>query len=155
MDILLYGTGESVYSVDGKEMIFPGVLIQLEQKYKDTDSDYVRRELEAHMRTHMCPVCEGKRLRPELLSVTVAGRSIADLVQLPIDDLSDFFEALEKGTIKQEEGLRSVLERVTKEVMKRLENLCQVGLGYLTLDRASMSLSGGEAQRLRFSTQLC
>ena len=175
LDIILYGTGDDVYSIDNKEQSFPGVLKQLEQKYKETDSDYVRSELEQYMRTMICPACNARRLRPEMLAVTIADKSIGDLVNLPIEDLLAFFHSITiitqkktqskkhktiKVSVREEiakdlsEGERLVLERVTKEIIDRLTNLIDVGLGYLTLDRSAMSLSGGENQRVRLATQL-
>lgn len=170
--IIFYGTQDQTYLVSGQQMVFPGILAPLEQKYRETDSDYVRQELEGYMRTQICPSCQGKRLRPELLAVTIAQKSIADLVQLSVEDLQNFFYSLQQKKFilsekiplsacitpfseqQQEKTRASVLERVAKEILKRTENLCQVGLGYMSLDRTTMSLSGGEAQRVRLATQL-
>lgn len=167
LDLVLYGTGEQEYNFDGQLVKFPGILVQLEQKYKETDSDYVRHELEGYMRTMICPACEGKRLRPEVLAITIADKSISDLVNLPIEDVYDLFadfvpsKKLNKqvetsgvlnGNLSDEQRL--VVERVAKEVLARLSHLMDVGLGYLTLDRSAMTLSGGEAQRVRLATQL-
>lgn len=160
LDVLLYGTADQTYRVLGEDVVFPGILAQLEQKYRETDSEYVRSELEGYMRKMVCPACEGKRLSPEVLAITIGDKSIADLVHLPIEDLNTFFTAATKKSIKEpviqalskEEAL--VVERVAKEVTARLQNLSEVGLGYLTLDRAAMTLSGGESQRMRLATQL-
>ncbi|MFC1787755.1 excinuclease ABC subunit UvrA [Patescibacteria group bacterium] len=165
LDLVLYGTGEELYNFEGKQVVFPGVLAQLEQKYKETDSDYVRHELESYMRTMICPTCTGKRLRPEVLAITLGDKNISDMVNLPIEDVYDFFSELMPEQVKQKEtktnfwsGLskeqRLISERVAKEVLARLHHLTEVGLGYLTLDRSSMTLSGGEAQRVRLATQL-
>ncbi len=153
LNVILEGTGEDTYVVDGMTVTFPGILAQLEQKYRETDSDYVRKELEGYMRTLVCPSCHGQRLRKELLSITIAGKSIADVVGSPIDEVAEFFVALQKHKdVNAEQKL--VLDRVQKEANIRVGHLIDVGLGYLTLDRSAMSLSGGEAQRVRLATQL-
>ncbi len=159
--IALEGTGDETYELDGAQVTFPGVLAQLEAKYKETDSEYVRTELETYMRTMMCPACMGKRLRKEALAILIGTRNIADVVNLPIGKAFEWFAsfAQKKGKsdvtwddLSKEE--RMVAERVAKEVVARLTHLTDVGLGYLTLDRSAMSLSGGEAQRVRLATQL-
>ena len=156
--LMLNGTGGEVYSVNGKEMLFSGVLGMLEQKYKETDSDYVRKELETYMRKTTCPECDGKRLRLESLAVTVAGRHLFDLVQMPLDELRETFDALSGATLQDGATLseieQKVIENVKREVTHRIDSLVNVGLGYLTLDRSAVSLSGGESQRVRLATQL-
>lgn len=162
MKLVFNGTGEELYEVEGQMMIFPGVLAMLEKKYKETDSEYVRRELEGYMRILLCDVCRGKRLKPEALNVRVMGYSIADFVNKPIDELAVFFKKFTPGRHKRDNecccGLdeveAQVMERVAKEVGSRLLHLLDVGLGYLTLDRGAMTLAGGEAQRVRLATQL-
>lgn len=159
-DIVLYGAGDDAYELDGKEVTFPGVLGMLDEKYRDTSSDYVRKELESYMRTMTCPACEGGRLRPEILLFTIAGQSIANVVSRPIEDVPTFFDDLLQVTNgkKRDLGLSEtetlIIERVAKEVRERVQHLINVGLGYLTLDRSAMSLSGGESQRVRLATQL-
>ena len=153
MEKIFYGTGDETYLIDGTEMKFSGILSQLEEKYRETDSDYVRKELETYMRTLICPACNGKRLKPEMLAVTIAGKSIADVVGTPIEDLPGFFELLGKDKDLTAEQ-KMIIDRVKKEAVSRLGYLLDVGLGYLTLDRTSMTLSGGEAQRVRLATQL-
>ena len=160
LDVILYGTGEEEYLLAGNKETFPGILAQLEQKYRETDSEYVRSELESFMRRMICPACEGRRLKPAVLAITIADKSIADVVNMPVEDVSEFFNRLTgkgKGASLME-GLTGdeqlVVARVSKEVRARLDQLTQVGLGYLTLDRSAMTLSGGESQRVRLATQL-
>ena len=152
---------------------FPGILAMLEEKYRQTDSEYVQKEIEGYMRVLICPECNGRRLRKEALLVTVASKGIADLVGLSLDDCFAFFEGLGRGPVKvkpskvvrlkQEtkadpcgftERERIIADQVSHEVKRRLANLLDVGLGYLMLDRSVMSLSGGEAQRVRLAAQL-
>lgn len=156
--IALYGTGDEHYELGGKFVTFSGIIPNLEEKYKTTDSEYVQHELEGYMRAKICPICNGRRLRPEVLAVTVIGKSIADMVRLPIDEVLEFFAEITKGSGRRngalEEVERKVIELVSREVELRLRNLIDVGLAYLTLDRSSVSLSGGEAQRVRLATQL-
>ncbi|MFH1253313.1 MAG: excinuclease ABC subunit UvrA [Candidatus Uhrbacteria bacterium] len=164
MKQIFEGTGEETYDLDGQTVTFPGVLALLEKKYKETDSDYVRHELESYMRTMICPACRGQRLKAEALAVKVLSFSIADFVNKPLDELADFFRPYLPGKHLRSEkdkcccGLnhveQEVMERVAKEVGGRIKNLLDVGLGYLTLDRSAMTLSGGESQRVRLATQL-
>lgn len=160
LDILFYGSGEDTYELHGVDHFFPGVLGLLDEKYRETSSEYVRKELETYMRTMICPSCEGRRLRPEILLFTIAGQTIADVVSRPIEEVPAFFDDLLKVTNGKKKSLglseieRQVVERVAKEVRERVVHLIHVGLGYLTLDRSAMSLSGGESQRMRLATQL-
>ncbi len=152
---------------------FEGILAMLEAKHKETDSEYVQKEIETYMRVLTCPDCEGRRLRKEALSVKVAGVSIADLVQKPLDEVLVMFESLGHGPAKVKASKiskvkvekkedkagfndreRAVVDQVSNEIKRRLQHLLDVGLDYLTLDRSAMSLSGGEAQRVRLAAQL-
>ncbi|HWQ99827.1 MAG TPA: excinuclease ABC subunit UvrA [Candidatus Methylomirabilis sp.] len=170
---ILEGTGDETYDVEGKTLPFEGILAILEDKYRQTDSEYVQKEIESYMRVLTCPACEARRLRPEALLVTVAGKSIADIVMLSLEDAFSWFDGLGRGPQKVKpskiirvsserkadaqgftERERIVVDQITHEVKRRLVNLVDVGLGYLTLDRSAMSLSGGEAQRVRLAAQL-
>jgi len=154
--LILHGTGKQEYEVNGKKMIFTGVIGMLDAKYKDTDSDYVRKELETYMRSMQCPECEGKRLSQESLAVEVAGKHINDLVSIPLEELLLFFKNFDsqENTESLTEIETKVIANVKREVVHRLENLINVGLSYLTLDRSAVTLSGGESQRVRLATQL-
>lgn len=150
--MILGGTGEERYEINGEERTFPGLLGLLEEKYRTTSSDYVRRELETYMRTMVCPSCNGGRLKSEVLLFTVDGMSIAEMVAKPIAELPQLFVGLKAKTSDVTDKI--IIERVEREIVKRLRNLVDVGLGYLTLDRGAMTLSGGEAQRVRLASQL-
>ncbi|MDD4995236.1 MAG: excinuclease ABC subunit UvrA [Patescibacteria group bacterium] len=160
---ILHGTGDEQYELECKSVTFPGILNQLEQKYKETDSDYVRREIETYMQTQICPVCRGKRLRPEVLAVTFGEKSIDEVVNIPIVRVNEFFDQIgsRKGKTKNlkpaaslSDAEQKIADQAMREIRARLKNLLEVGLGYLTLDRSIMSLAGGESQRVRLSTQL-
>src|SRR5439155_4950766 len=131
-----------------------GVLDHVEQRYRETASDGVREQLEQFMVEQPCPTCGGRRLKPESLSVLVAGRSIGDVVSLPVREALDFFAKVPlrgpKGAGLDPEISRPIL----KEVVDRLRFLVDVGLDYLTLERSAVTLSGGEAQRIRLATQI-
>ncbi len=131
-----------------------GILANLSRRYRDTSSDSVRQDLEAYMVEQPCPVCHGKRLRPESLSVLVAGRSIGDVVELPIDEAVDFFRNVPVGRGVPGAADPEIAAPILKEVVDRLAFLRDVGLDYLTLGRSAGTLSGGEAQRIRLATQI-
>ncbi|MGH7530870.1 MAG: excinuclease ABC subunit UvrA, partial [Gemmatimonadales bacterium] len=136
------------------ESDWKGVLEHVERRYRETTSDAVREHLEQYMVEQPCPTCQGRRLRPESLSVLVARRSIGDVVALPVREALAFFEQVPlRGNGRP--GLDPEIARpVLKEVLDRLRFLTDVGLDYLTLDRSAASLSGGEAQRIRLATQI-
>jgi len=149
---VLFGTGDRHYPVAGAGSIpYEGVIPQLERRYKESDSDFMRSEIESYMRSMICPSCQGQRLRPESLAVKVGGMTIAQLTALNINDAESYCKGLEKGLDKKEKQIAS---QIVREVLVRLQYLRGVGLDYLTLDRSSATLSGGEAQRIRLATQL-
>lgn len=156
LDLILHGTGDTLYEVGAKQLPFEGVLAMLEDKHRHTDSEYVQKEIESYMRVLTCPDCDGKRLRKEALQVTVADQNIAELVALSLEGAFTWFDGLSSATKKKQftERERRVVEQVANEIKRRLANLSDVGLGYLTLDRSAMSLSGGESQRVRLAAQL-
>jgi excinuclease ABC subunit A len=153
IDIIMYGAGEEVFQVRmgtrSYEATFEGVIANLERRYHETDSDYVRKEIEKYMALRVCPKCHGKRLRPEFLAVTVGDKSIVDITIMPIDQCLDFFKSL---TLNDRDT--KIAKQILKEIHERLGFLVNVGLSYLTLDRTANTLSGGEAQRIRLATQI-
>ncbi len=138
--------GESQWSSNG---LWEGLVPQAARLYRQTASDYRRRELEKFMRTGPCPACLGRRLKPKVLAVQVSGRSIAELAAMPVSELALFFERLELNEREQK-----ISGQVLKEIRERLGFLSRVGLDYLSLDRGTATLSGGEAQRIRLATQI-
>ena len=128
---------------------FEGVIPFIHRRHGETDSDYSRDKYEAYMRETPCPSCKGARLKPEVLAVTLGGKSIAEVCALSIDDCAIF---LKQVTLNKREA--QIAERVMKEVHARLGFLLDVGLDYLSLDRPAATLSGGEAQRIRLATQI-
>ena len=141
VDIILYGDGSN----------FEGVIENLERRYHETDSDWTRQEIDQYMVVKQCPKCQGKRLKPEVLAVTVQDKSIDQFVQMPVDRLQDFFARLQKNLSANDLKISSP---ITKEIVDRLQFLIDVGLGYLNLDRKAVTLAGGEEQRIRLATQI-
>ncbi len=154
---LLYGTGDKKLHVQYQKEYgsgtfdtpFEGVIPNLERRYRETNSDWSKQEIEAYMRNSPCPVCGGKRLKPETLAVTVGGLSIADISELSIRAARDFINGL-----KLTKSETIIAAQIVKELNARLGFLINVGLDYLALSRPSSSLSGGEAQRIRLATQI-
>jgi len=128
---------------------FEGVVTFLERRHGETESEWSKEKYEAYMREVPCPVCDGTRLKPEVLAVRVGGKSIAEVCALPIREAKEFLDALELGVRE-----RQIAEQVLKEIQARLGFLLDVGLDYLSLMRAAATLSGGEAQRIRLATQI-
>ncbi|MGL6298589.1 MAG: excinuclease ABC subunit UvrA, partial [Methanobacteriaceae archaeon] len=155
-DAILYGTNDKIqfafkrknksYHVNRK---FEGVIKRMERLYIETKSNYMRKYISKFMSDHSCPVCEGTRLRPESRSVTIADKSINDVVAMSISNSADFFKNLELN-----EREMFIAKEVLKEINERLKFLVNVGLDYISMDRASGTLSGGEAQRIRLATQI-
>jgi excinuclease ABC subunit A len=157
-NLFLYGTnGDKIYVTYRNRMgrrraymlAFEGIVPSLERRYKETDSSQQRERIEEYMSFRPCPACKGARLRPEVLAVTVGGRNIHELTRLSVTRAIEFLEALE---LTETEAL--IGARIIKEIRERLTFLDNVGVGYLQLDRAASTLSGGEAQRLRLATQI-
>ncbi len=157
VDILLYGSkGEKIQMVrethSGKsvyETEFEGVVNNLERRFRETSSSWMREELTTWMSSIDCPDCHGARLKPESLAVTVGGKNIYELCQLSVLKLLDFFDTLQLS--KRES---TIAYQILKEIKERLNFLKNVGLDYLTLGRSSGTLSGGESQRIRLATQI-
>lgn len=161
MNIVLYGTGDRNYNVEYESerfsgelaTEFEGVIPNLERRYQQTESDYIRKEIEQYMRVLVCPTCEGKRLKKEILGVKIAGLSIYDVSSKTIDRAKEFFTELENSK-ELSAREKKISAQIIKEIKSRLEFLLNVGLNYLTLDRAANTLSGGEAQRIRLANQI-
>ena len=156
MHDLLYGTGDepldlAVSRVSGGVMRqpFEGIVTNLERRYKETSSDYARAEIEECMSEIPCPACHGRRLRPEVLAVTVGGLNIAEFSEKSVVKAMEFLHTLQLTEMQHKIG-----DRIIKEIKDRLGFLQSVGLEYLTLSRASGTLSGGESQRIRLATQI-
>ena len=156
-NVILYGTGGEKLELHydqprGKGVLyqaFEGICNNLERRYQETQSDASKKEIEGLMTPCPCPACQGKRLRPEALAVTVGGKSIYDATTLPVDDALAFFDHLDLTGNQQ-----IIAAQILKEIHARLGFLQSVGLSYLTLSRASGTLSGGESQRIRLATQI-
>lgn len=130
---------------------FEGVVSNLERRYHETDSEWTRAEIEQYMVVKRCETCKGKRLKPEVLAVTVEEKSIDAIVGLPVDKVKEFFLSAVKKFNASE---LKISEPITKEIVERIQFLIDVGLDYLTLDRRAGTLSGGEEQRIRLATQI-
>jgi excinuclease ABC subunit A len=158
--ILLYGNGGERVSVQYRsrngsthtfKTTFEGIVPNLQRRYRETGSETMRSEIERYMTTRPCPRCNGMRLKPESLSVTVGGRNIIETTKLSVTDALAWYGSL-SGRLTDREN--QIARQVLKEIRARLGFLVDVGLDYLTLDRASGTLSGGEAQRIRLATQI-
>lgn len=157
-DELLYGTGDRKLKyeltsnrgkVQQREHTFEGLIVNLEKRYRESNSDLMKEWMGKFMTVHKCEACQGKRLRPEVLAVTVGGKNIAELSDLPVRDALSFIENLE---LSEKDML--IARQIVKEIKERLSFLVNVGLDYLTLSRSAGTLSGGESQRIRLATQI-
>ena len=158
INVILYGTNQNIYyKYESKysqskweyESNFEGVIPNLQRLYNSTDSDSKREMLARFMKDHVCDKCSGKRLKKDSLSIKIAEKSIMDVGDLPIDECYNFFNVL-----KLDDTKKYIAKNVLKEIRSRLEFLMNVGLNYLTLNRSTSSLSGGESQRIRLATQI-
>ena len=162
LDVVLYGDPNKVTvsynSSQGHtnqwETRYEGVISNLSRRYKETDSDYMRQEFERYMATVTCPTCKGARLKPESRAVKVGDRNITETTAFSIIDAQQWFASLadEKTPLSVRE--QTIAYQILKEIQARLDFLVEVGLDYLTLDRATATMSGGEAQRIRLATQI-
>lgn len=155
---LLYGKGNTLltFEFDSKfggmktyQNYYEGVVVNLERRYRETNSDAMRDRLDDFMADRPCPKCKGRRLKPEVLAVKVGGKNIMEVTDLSVDDLIDYIEGLNLSEMDMH-----IAKDVVKEIRERASFLKNVGLGYLTLSRKAGTLSGGEAQRIRLATQI-
>nr|WP_087991530.1 excinuclease ABC subunit UvrA [Bacillus subtilis] len=158
LDKVLYGSGDDLIyfryendfgQIREGEIQFEGVLRNIERRYKETSSDYIREQMEQYMSQKSCPTCKGYRLKKEALAVLIDGRHIGKITELSVGDALDFF----KGLTLSEKDMQ-IANLILREIVERLSFLDKVGLDYLTLSRAAGTLSGGEAQRIRLATQI-
>jgi excinuclease ABC subunit A len=158
-DTILYGSGDTPIAMkydDGlrsytTNRAFEGVITNMERRYRETDSAWVREELGRYQSAKTCEVCQGARLKPEALAVKIAGKTISEVAELSISAAAEWFVAL-SATLSAEH--REIAARILKEINERLGFLKNVGLEYLSLSRASATLSGGESQRIRLASQI-
>ena len=155
---LLYGTGEEILEFGYENMFgqykihripFEGVMNILNRRYRESESDTMLEEYENYMSVNLCPECHGARLKPEVLAVTIGGKNIQQVTDMPVAQCQEFFQQVEFSDRE-----RTIGQQVLKEINARLGFLAKVGLEYLTLSRAAGTLSGGEAQRIRLATQI-
>ena len=152
--LVLYGTGTQKYRIalgSGRhyDTTYEGVIPNLERRWRETDSEFMRKDIERFMRERQCTTCKGARLKPVVLAITVHGYNIMDVCSLGIDDAIAFFASLELSPKEQ-----AIAQAILKEITARLQFMSNVGLHYLELGRAANTLSGGEAQRIRLATQI-
>ncbi len=158
---LLYGS-DKIYKVEGEnrfgrstmiEEKFEGFIPNLERRYSETESEYIRREIEEYMMRQTCPTCAGTRLKEDALAVFIEGKHIAQVTKLPINKALKWHEELKAGDVLNQKE-KAIAESILKEIIVRLGFLSSVGLNYLSLDREASTLAGGEAQRIRLASQI-
>lgn len=155
--LILYGDGKKTlnisYASNGSTKYFPyqfdGIMNSIERRYRETTSEYAKQEYENQMTNVTCSACGGKRLKPEILAVTIGDKSISDITEMAIKNIKAFFESIELS-----ERQKLISEQILQEINARVGFLITVGLDYLTLSRTAGTLSGGEAQRIRLATQI-
>jgi excinuclease ABC subunit A len=152
---VLYGTGDQQYTVQlgagrSYESTYEGVIPNLERRHKETDSEFMRKDIERFMRERQCYTCKGARLKPVVLAVTIHGLNIMDICNLGVDSALDLF----MNNLKLNDQEQFIATQIMKEIKERLGFMSNVGLNYLELSRAANTLSGGEAQRIRLATQI-
>ena len=162
-EILMRGTGDETIDVDYQtrsgrmrqfKISWEGVLTNLQRRYKETDSEWVRGDIERYMVSVGCPACGGARLKPEVQAVTVDGKSIVDVARSSVLEAQEWAARLRSDATPFSERDRQIARQILQEIAGRLDFLRDVGLDYLTLDRGSATLSGGEGQRIRLATQI-
>jgi excinuclease ABC subunit A len=158
--VLLFGGENKIFRVEGKNRLgrwthfdsnFEGIVPYLEKRYKESESDFVKSEVEKYMVSEVCPECHGARLKNEALGITIDGLSISEVTIQSIREALTWFKEINKKFNDREQ---QIAKSILKEIISRLQFLVDVGLDYLTLDRASMTLAGGEAQRIRLASQI-
>ncbi len=163
LNMILYGTGKEKIKIELKgrndrkssySAPFEGIIPNLQRRYNETKSDFIKNQISAYMREIPCTECGGKRLRPEALAVTVDGKNIIEVTDWPVSRTLEWMHRLEDEKSILTGKQRVIAEKVFKEIISRLEFLVNVGLDYLTLSRSAVTLSGGEAQRIRLATQI-
>jgi excinuclease ABC subunit A len=162
-NLLLFGTGSKTYKVDGTNRFgrftsifetFRGFINELEKRHSETQSDWVRFEIEKYMREKICPSCNGTRLKKEALGITISGLSISEFTAFSIENAFNWLNDLLKETSILSEREKSISKLILNEILTRLGFLLSIGLEYITLDRQAGSLSGGESQRIRLASQI-
>ncbi|WP_379970457.1 excinuclease ABC subunit UvrA [Ectobacillus sp. sgz5001026] len=158
LDKILYGSdGEKIHfryvndfgQIKESNILFEGVVMNIERRFRETSSDYIREQMEKYMAQQPCPTCKGARLKPESLAVYIDGSNIADISKLSVKEAYEFF-----STVTLTEKQQQIARLILREIKERLSFLINVGLDYLTLNRSAGTLSGGEAQRIRLATQI-